>query len=198
MPIPLLSSAAQTPENSTATISQLNCGDSTRDDRAEADFMSPRANVERLRHAAPVILPSLLLCDFSNLEREVRLLEAAGAEALHLDVMDGCFVPNITYGMPIVAAVRRLTELPLDVHLMIMEPAKYAEQFRDAGADLLTVHVESNGDARRAAAADPGVGNGGWDRLGHGHAAVAHRGLSGSVRFGPCDERPSWVWQAAV
>ena len=110
--------------------------------------MSSQANVERLRHADPVILPSLLLCDFSNLEREVRLLEAAGAEALHLDVMDGCFVPNITYGMPIVAALRRLTELPLDVHLMIMEPAKYAEQFRDAGADLLTVHVESNGGAR--------------------------------------------------
>lgn len=110
--------------------------------------MSPPANVERLRHAAPVILPSLLLCDFSNLEREVRLLEAAGAEALHLDVMDGCFVPNITYGMPIVAAVRRLTDLPLDVHLMIMEPAKYAEAFRDAGADLLTIHVEIEGHAR--------------------------------------------------
>ena len=110
--------------------------------------MSPRENVERLRNAAPVILPSLLLCDFGNLEREVRLLEAAGAEALHLDVMDGCFVPNITYGMPIVAAVRRLTDLPLDVHLMIMEPAKYAEAFRDAGADLLTIHVESNGHAR--------------------------------------------------
>jgi ribulose-phosphate 3-epimerase len=110
--------------------------------------MSSQANVERLRHADPVILPSLLLCDFSNLEREVRLLEEAGAEALHLDVMDGCFVPNITYGMPIVAAARRLTDLPLDVHLMIVDPAKYVEAFRDAGADLLTIHVESNGDAR--------------------------------------------------
>ena len=110
--------------------------------------MSPNANVERLRHAAPAILPSLLLCDFSNLEREVRLLEAAGAEALHLDVMDGCFVPNITYGMPIVAAARRLTDLPLDVHLMIMEPAKYVAAFCEAGADLLTIHVETNGDAR--------------------------------------------------
>ena len=110
--------------------------------------MSPRANVERLRGSAPVILPSLLVCDFGNLEREVRRLEAAGARALHLDVMDGCFVPNITYGMPIVAALRRLTDLPLDVHLMIMDPAKYAEAFRDAGADLLTIHVESNGHAR--------------------------------------------------
>ena len=110
--------------------------------------MSPQANVERLRDAAPVILPSLLLCDFRNLEREIRRLEAAGAAALHLDVMDGCFVPNITYGMPIVEAVRRLTDLPLDVHLMIVEPGKYIEAFRDAGADLLTIHVETDGDAR--------------------------------------------------
>ncbi len=95
-----------------------------------------------------MVLPSLLLCDFSNLEREVRRLEAAGAEALHLDVMDGCFVPNITYGMPIVAAARRLTDLPLDVHLMIMEPAKYVAAFCEAGADLLTIHVETNGDSR--------------------------------------------------
>jgi ribulose-phosphate 3-epimerase len=122
--------------------------------------MSPQANVERLRHAAPVILPSLLLCDFGNLEREIRLLEAAGAEALHLDVMDGCFVPNITYGMPIVAAARRLTDLPLDVHLMIMDPAKYAESFRDAGADLLTIHVETNGDTRLVLEQIRGLGMG--------------------------------------
>jgi ribulose-phosphate 3-epimerase len=139
-----LLSAAQTLEIPIATISQLKCGDLKRDDN-----MSPRANIERIRQAAPVILPSLLLCDFSNLEREVRRLEAAGAQALHLDVMDGCFVPNITYGMPIVAAVRRLTDLPLDVHLMIMEPAKYVEAFRDAGADSLTVHVESPGVGRQ-------------------------------------------------
>jgi len=110
--------------------------------------MTPNANVERLRDAAPVVLPSLLLCDFSNLEREVRRLEAAGAEALHLDVMDGCFVPNITYGMPIVAAARRLTDLPLDVHLMIMEPSKYVAAFCEAGADVLTIHIETDGDAR--------------------------------------------------
>lgn len=110
--------------------------------------MSLNANVERLRDAAPAVLPSLLLCDFSNLEREVRRLEAAGAEALHLDVMDGCFVPNITYGMPIVAAARRLTDLPLDVHLMIMDPAKYVAAFCEAGADVLTIHVEINGDSR--------------------------------------------------
>lgn len=96
-----------------------------------------------LRNASPAVLPSMLLCDFGNLEREIRDLEAAGAKALHLDVMDGQFVPNLTYGMPIVAACRRLTELPLDVHVMISEPANYARQFADAGADLLTFHVEA-------------------------------------------------------
>ncbi len=90
----------------------------------------------------PAILPSLLLCDFGNLEREVRALESAGVPALHLDVMDGHFVPNLTYGMPIVKALRELTELPLDVHLMIENPGRYVEVFRDAGADILTVHGE--------------------------------------------------------
>ncbi len=96
-----------------------------------------------MRESAPVVLPSLLLCDFGNLEREVRQLEEAGVQALHLDVMDGCFVPNFTYGMPIVEAFRRLTDLPLDVHLMINEPDRYIESFLQAGADLLTVHVEA-------------------------------------------------------
>lgn len=96
-----------------------------------------------LRDASPAILPSLLKCDFGNLEREIRALEEAGARALHFDVMDGHFVPNLTYGMPIVEACRRLTELPLDVHLMISDPGKYAQQFADCGADLLTFHVEA-------------------------------------------------------
>ncbi len=96
-----------------------------------------------LRNARPTILPSLLLCDFGNLEREVRLLEEAGVDALHLDVMDGHFVPNLTYGMPIVAALRKLTELPLDVHLMISDPLRYAPQFVDAGADSITFHIEA-------------------------------------------------------
>jgi len=110
--------------------------------------MSRRANVCRLREAAPVILPSLLLCDFANLEREVRRLEEAGVRALHLDVMDGCLVPNITYGMPIVAALRRLTDLPLDVHLMIVNPDKYLEEFFEAGSDVMTIHIEAVEDPR--------------------------------------------------
>ena len=110
--------------------------------------MTRRHSLARLREAAPVVLPSLLLCDFGNLEREIRTLEAAGVRALHLDVMDGHFVPNLTYGMPIVEACRRLTELPIDVHLMISEPQKYIRPFFDAGADNLTIHVEAVADPR--------------------------------------------------
>ncbi|WP_417733066.1 ribulose-phosphate 3-epimerase [Rosistilla oblonga] len=99
--------------------------------------------VKQLFEAAPAILPSLLQCDFGNLEREVRRLEDDGCQGLHLDVMDGVFVPNISYGMPIVDAIRKLTDLPLDVHLMIQDPGKYAQAFSDAGADLLTFHVEA-------------------------------------------------------
>lgn len=106
-----------------------------------------RAALEQLR-GKQVVLPSLLQCDFKNLEGEVRRLEAAGVAALHLDVMDGHFVPNLTYGMPIVAAVRELTRLPLDVHLMISEPQKYAQAFIDAGADVVTVHAEVASDVR--------------------------------------------------
>ena len=110
--------------------------------------MSRRANVGRLREAAPVILPSLLLCDFGNLEREVRRLEEAGVQALHLDVMDGCLVPNFTYGLPIVAALRRLTDMPLDVHLMIVNPEKYLAAFYEAGSDVMTIHIEAVADPR--------------------------------------------------
>lgn len=104
--------------------------------------MSPSI-LATLRDRAPVILPSLLLCDFTNLEREVKRLESSGVEALHLDVMDGQFVPNFTYGLPIVEAFRKLTELPLDVHLMMNHPQPYLRQFREAGADSLTIHAEA-------------------------------------------------------
>ena len=96
-----------------------------------------------LKDTSPAILPSLLLCDFGNLADEVLRLENAGVAALHLDVMDGHFVPNLTYGMPIVEAIRRLTELPLDVHLMIERPERYVRAFVEAGADIVTVHVEA-------------------------------------------------------
>lgn len=109
----------------------------------DPQFMSARTAIDSLPTATPIVLPSLLQCDFANLEREVRTLEEAGVQALHLDVMDGSFVPNLTYGMPIVAALRKITKLPLDVHLMIEQPQRYLRQFADAGADLITFHIEA-------------------------------------------------------
>ena len=88
------------------------------------------------------IAPSILSADFARLGEEVRAVEAAGADVIHVDVMDGRFVPNITIGPPVVAALRKVTKLPLDVHLMIVEPEKYVEAFAEAGADTIMVHVE--------------------------------------------------------
>ena len=90
------------------------------------------------------IAPSILSADFVNLERDIRNLRDHGADFVHVDVMDGIFVPNITIGIPVVAAIRRITDLPLDVHLMIDRPIRYVEQFVKAGADYLTVHVEAD------------------------------------------------------
>src|SRR6185369_1752936 len=89
------------------------------------------------------IAPSILASDFSRLGEEVRAVEAAGADLIHLDVMDGRFVPNITIGPMVVAAIRKVTKLPLDVHLMIVEPERYIDEFASAGADLISVHVET-------------------------------------------------------
>ena len=110
--------------------------------------MSNSRQLAQLHENSPVVLPSLLLCDFGNLQRELRQLEEAGVQGLHLDVMDGHFVPNLTYGLPIVEAVRRLTDLPLDVHLMIANPAQYVRQFVEAGANILTIHAEAVDDPR--------------------------------------------------
>ena len=98
------------------------------------------------------IAPSILSADFANLEREIQRI--ASADYLHVDVMDGVFVPNITIGIPVVKAIRPTTELPLDVHLMIVEPARYVEAFCDARADLVTVHVEAGTEENIHAALD--------------------------------------------
>jgi ribulose-phosphate 3-epimerase len=89
------------------------------------------------------ISPSLLSCDFGRLAEEVRAVESAGADLIHVDVMDGRFVPNITIGPVVVEAIKRVATKPLDVHLMIVEPERYVEAFAKAGADILTVHVEA-------------------------------------------------------
>ena len=88
------------------------------------------------------IAPSILSADFTKLEKEIKSVEKAGADYIHIDVMDGHFVPNITIGPMIVAAVSRITKLPLDVHLMISQPDLYLEHFAQAGADIIGVHVE--------------------------------------------------------
>jgi len=98
------------------------------------------------------IAPSLLSADFGRLAEEIAAVEKAGADLLHLDIMDGRFVPNITIGPPVVAAVKKYAKLPLDVHLMIVEPEKYLEAFADAGADVITVHAEATPHLQRAVA----------------------------------------------
>lgn len=90
-----------------------------------------------------LISPSLLSSDFTNLKMEMKLLAEAGADWLHVDVMDGHFVPNLTLGMPIVASLKKHSSLPLDVHLMIEKPEKYLDAFIKAGSDILTLHIES-------------------------------------------------------
>ncbi|MCF8054691.1 MAG: ribulose-phosphate 3-epimerase [Deltaproteobacteria bacterium] len=90
-----------------------------------------------------LIAPSILSADFANLEREIKAVQAAGADWLHLDVMDGHFVPNITIGPQVVAAIRKITTIPLDVHLMVANPELFIDDFIKAGSDILTVHLEA-------------------------------------------------------
>ena len=97
-----------------------------------------------------LISPSLLSADFANLERDVKMLNESSADFIHLDIMDGVFVPNISFGMPVVEAVSRHSEKPLDVHLMIVEPERYTEQFARLGANVITIHQEATRHLHRA------------------------------------------------
>ncbi len=104
------------------------------------------------------IAPSILSADFANLERDIRRIDTA--DYVHVDVMDGVFVPNISIGLPVLSSIRKVTALPLDVHLMIVEPLRYVERFCDAGADLVTVHVEADLEPNTQAAIEAIHGKG--------------------------------------
>ncbi len=91
----------------------------------------------------PFISPSILAADFANLQKEVEMLNSSKADFIHVDIMDGVFVPNISFGIPVTEAIHRHAKKPLDVHLMIVDPDKYLEQFRSAGAEVISVHYEA-------------------------------------------------------
>lgn len=120
-------------------------------------------SVTPLNRKTRLVSPSILSADFANLELEVKAVAQAGADWIHVDVMDGQFVDNITIGIPVVASLKRISPLPLDVHLMIERPERYIAQFIKAGADYLTIHVESTVDPKsvlqkiRELGAKPGI-----------------------------------------
>ena len=99
------------------------------------------------------IAPSILSADFARLGEQIKTVEQAGASLLHVDVMDGRFVPNITVGLPVVKAISRATRLPIDAHLMIVEPGRYAESFVKAGANMVSIHIEADPHAHRTLSA---------------------------------------------
>lgn len=109
--------------------------------------MSRQDVLARLGRVGPVIAPSLLKCDFGRLSEEVEALQSAGAILLHWDVMDGHFVPNLSYGAPVIASVRPTTDLIFDAHLMMADPERYLQDFLDAGCDCLTIHHEAVPDS---------------------------------------------------
>jgi len=92
----------------------------------------------------PIVAPSILSADFANLQRDIEMINASEADWFHVDVMDGVFVPNISFGFPVIHAVKKYAKKPLDVHLMIVQPERYVQQFKDAGADVLSVHIEAS------------------------------------------------------
>ena len=105
-----------------------------------------------------LIAPSVLSADFANIQRDVEMINSSQADWFHVDIMDGMFVPNISFGFPVVKAIKKHAKKPLDVHLMIVDPDRYLQQFKDAGADILTVHLEACPHLHRTIQAIKGLG----------------------------------------
>lgn len=91
-----------------------------------------------------IVAPSILSADFANLQKDIEMINKSEADWFHVDIMDGVFVPNISFGFPVIAAIKKYATKPLDVHLMIVQPERYIQQFKDAGADILSVHIEAS------------------------------------------------------
>ena len=97
-----------------------------------------------------IVAPSILSADFANLQRDIEMINNSEADWFHVDVMDGVFVPNISFGFPVISGIKRHAKKPLDVHLMIVQPERYIQQFKDAGADILSVHIEASTHLHRS------------------------------------------------
>src|ERR1051326_2815176 len=121
----------------------------------------------------PIIAPSILSADFANLQRDVEMINKSEADWFHVDIMDGVFVPNISFGFPVVKAIKKYAKKPLDVHLMIVDPDRYLQTFKDAGADVLTVHLEACTHLHRTVQAIRGLGMKAGVAL-NPHASVSH------------------------
>ena len=142
-----------------------------------------------------ILAPSILAADFTKLGEQMKETEREGAQYIHFDVMDGKFVPSISFGMPVLASIRNAVDQIFDVHLMIEEPIRYVEEFQKAGADIITVHLEACSDVKATLEKSKHVG-----RKRQSQSARTHRCRTGAIcgigRYGIDHECTSWIWRS--